>query len=259
MNVIPQAQELSCVGFLQYLLKGRKRSFNHQTMVIQSWTDVVVTSLQNLWVGFVSFIPGLIGAIIVLVLGLIVAAGLGTLVEKIFESVRLDSFLARLSLVPYFDRAGLRLRGAHFLGRLVYWFIVVAFLLAASDILGLFALSSFLREVLAYLPNVVAAVLILLAAVVVANFLKKVVSASVLSARLHAAHFLGTLTWWAIVVFGLLTALVQLKIAESIIQSIITGFIAMLALAGGLAFGLGGREYAADLIKQLREHTGAKK
>lgn len=226
-------------------------------MVVQSWTDVVVSSLQNLWVGFIGFIPSLIGALVVLIVGLIVAAGLGTLIEKIFDSVRLDSFLARLGLVPYFERAGLRLRAAHFLGRLVYWFIVVAFLLAASDILGLFALSDFLRQVLGYLPNVIAAVLIMLAAVVVGNFLKRLVSASVLSARLHAAHFLGTLTWWAIVVFGFLAALVQLNIATSIINSIITGFIAMLALAGGLAFGLGGRDYAADLIRRLRDHTEA--
>jgi len=91
--------------------------------------------------------------------------------------------------------------------------------------------------------------------VVLGNVTKRVVVASVLSARLHAAHFLGTLSWWAVVVFGLLAALVQLNIATAIIQSLITGFIAMLALAGGLAFGLGGKEYAAHLLEKLRENT----
>jgi len=224
-------------------------------MVVQSWTDVVISSLQNLWLGFATFVPNLIGAIIIFVIGLIVASGLGTLVEKIFEAIRLDSFLGKLGLGPHFERAGLRLRGAHFLGKLVYWFIVVAFLLAASDSLGLYALSGFLKEVLAYLPNVVVAVLIMLAALVVANFLKRVVMASVLGAKLHAARFLGTLTWWAVAVFGLLAALVQLNVAASIINSIITGVIAMLALAGGLAFGLGGKEYATHLIQKLRDHT----
>lgn len=228
-------------------------------MIVQSWTDVVVGSLQNIWLGFARFIPNLIGALIILIVGLIVAAGLGTLVEKVFDSIRLDSFLSRLGLTPYFERAGLRLRASHFLGRLVYWFIAVAFLLAASDTLGLFALSSFLGGVLAYLPNVIAAVLIMLAAVVVANFFKKLVSASVLSAKLHAAHFLGSLTWWAIIIFGLLTALVQLNIAAGILNTIITGFIAMLALAGGLAFGLGGREYASYLVNKLKDHTEPKR
>ncbi len=227
-------------------------------MIVQSWTDIVVSSLQNLWLGFINFVPNLIGALIVLIVGLVVAAGLGTLVEKIFEAVRLDAFLARLGLAPYFERAGLRLRGARFLGQLVNWFIIVAFFLAASDSLGLFALSDFLKSVLAYIPNIIAAVLIMLASVVLGTFLKKVVTASVLSAKLHAAHFLGTLTWWALVIFGFLTALVQLNIAATIINTLITGFIAMLALAGGLAFGLGGREYAAYLLGKLRNHTEAR-
>src|SRR5258706_452483 len=127
-------------------------------MIVQSWTDVIVASLQNLWIGFAHFVPNLIGAIVVLIVGLIVAAGLGALVEKIFDAIRLDAFLAKIGLKPYFERAGMKLRGAYFLGRLVYWFIVIAFLLAASDSVGLYALSGFLSSVLNYLPNVIAAV-----------------------------------------------------------------------------------------------------
>ncbi len=224
-------------------------------MVVQNWTDLIVSSLQNLWLGFVGFLPNLIGSLIVLIVGLIVAAGLGTLVEKIFDAIKLDKLLSRIGLEPYFERAGLRLRGAHFLGKLTYWFIVIAFLLAASDILGLYALSGFLKDVLIYIPNILVAVLIMLAAVVVANLLRRIVSASVTGAKLHAARFLGTLTWWAVIVFGLLSALVQLNVATSIINSLITGLIAMLALAGGLAFGLGGKEYASYLVNKLREHT----
>jgi len=224
-------------------------------MIVQSWTDVVVGSLQNLWYGFSNFVPNLIGAILVLIIGLIVAAGLGALVEKIFESLRLDKFLEKLGVKPFFERAGLRLRAAFFLGRLIYWFVVIAFLLAVSDSLGLYALSGFLSAILAYIPNVIAAVLIMLAALVLANFLRRIVTASVLSAKLHSAKFLGTLTWWAVVVFGFLTALEQLNIAATIIQTLVTGFIAMLALAGGLAFGLGGKDYANHLLNRLRDHT----
>lgn len=226
-------------------------------MIVQSWTDVVVGSLQNLWLGFANFVPNLIGAIIVLIVGLIVAAGLGALVEKIFESVHLDSFLTKLGVKPYFERAGLKLRASYFLGRLIYWFVVLAFLLAVSDSLGLYALSGFLSAVLNYLPNVIAAVLIMLAALVLGNFARRLVTASVMSAKLHAAHFLGSLTWWAIVVFGFLAALTQLNIAAAIIQSIVTGFIAMLALAGGLAFGLGGKDYANHLLGKLKDRTEA--
>src|SRR3989338_7646086 len=163
-------------------------------MLVQTWTDVIVNSLQGLWLGVVMFLPNLVGAIIVFIIGLVVAAGLSALVERIFDAIRLDSFLSKLGLGPYFERAGLRLRGARFLGQLVNWFLIIAFLLAASDILRLAALSGFLREVLFYIPNIVVAVLIMLAAVVLGNVTKRVVVASVLSARLHAAHFLGTLS-----------------------------------------------------------------
>lgn len=227
-------------------------------MVAQNWADVITGSLQNVWYGVIAFLPNFIGAIITFIIGLVVASVLGSIVEKVFDALRLDGFLSKLGLAPYFERAGLRLRGARFLGQLVNWFLVIVFLLAASDILGLLALSTFLRDVLFYIPNIVIAVLILLAAVVVGNFLRRVVVASVLSARLHAAHFLGSLTWWAVIVFGFLTALVQLNVAPSVINSVVTGFIAMLALAGGLAFGLGGRDYAAYLVSKLRDHTERK-
>jgi hypothetical protein len=224
-------------------------------MIIQSWTTVVVGSLQSLWQGFMEFVPNLIGALLVFAIGLIVAAGLGALVERILEGLRLDVFLEKIGLKPIFDRAGLRLRVAYFFGRMVYWFIVVAFLLVISDSLGMYALSGFLVSVLNYLPNVIAAVLIMLAALVLAHFLRRVVTASVMSAKLHSGPFLGSFTWWVITIFGFLTALTQLNIATTIIQTFVTGFIAMLALAGGLAFGLGGKDYANHLLNKLRERT----
>jgi MFS family permease len=224
-------------------------------MIVQSWTDVVVGSLQNLWWGVANYLPNIIGAFVVLIVGLIVAAGLAALVEKILESVRLDAFLEKIGLKPIFERAGLKLRAAYFFGKFVYWFVIIAFLLAVADSLQLYALSEFLTAVLNYLPNVIAAVLIMLAAFVLAHFLRKVVTASVMSAKLHSGPFLGTVTYWAIAIFGLLTALAQLNIATAIIQTIVTGFIAMLALAGGLAFGLGGKDYANHLLNKLKDRT----
>ncbi len=222
---------------------------------IESWSTVITQSLQNLWLGFADFLPSLIGALIIIIVGLIVAAALGTLVEKIFDGLKLDKLLHSIGLTPYFERAGLKLNGAAFLGKLTYWFLVIAFLLAASDTLGLYAFSGFLSRVLEYVPNVVIAVLVMLAAVVVANFLRSLIKASVKSAGLKSANFLGSLTWWSVVIFGFFAALNQLNIATEVVNTLITGFIAMLAIAGGLAFGLGGKEYASHLIGKLREHT----
>jgi len=223
-------------------------------MVIQDWTSVIVGSLQNLWAGTVVTLGNVIGALIVLIVGLIIAAGLGALVEKIVSAIKLDKGLKGLGIHEYFQRAGMELNSAKFFGRLVYWFFVVVFLLAASDILGFYSLSSFLQETLLYIPNVVVAVLIMLATVLIANFLKRLVHASVKSAKLQASKFLGSLTWWAVVVFGFFAALSQLGVAVSIINALVTGFVAMLALAGGIAFGLGGKEYATSLIEKVKDH-----
>jgi len=227
-------------------------------MVIQDWVSVVVGSLQNLWVGAVGVLGSIIGALIVLAVGLIVASGLAALVERVVGLLKIDKLLINIGLQEYFDRASIRINSARFFGRIVYWFLVIVFLLAATDILGFFTLSNFLREVLLYIPNVIVAVLIMLAAVIIGNLLRNIVRASVESAKLNAAGFLASLTWWAVIIFGFFAALSQLGIAVSIINSLVTGFVAMLALAGGIAFGLGGKDYATSLLNKLRHHVGEK-
>lgn len=224
-------------------------------MVFQDWTSVVVNSLQQLWISSVAVLGDIVGALIILVIGLVVATGLAALIERVINLVKLDKALVSLGLKEYFERAGLQINSAKFFGKLVYWFLVVVFLLAATDILGFYSLSNFLREALLYIPNVIVAVLIMLASFVIGNFLRNLVKASVKSAQLHAPNFMATLTWWAVVIFGFLTALTQLGIAVAIIQALVTGFVAMLAIAGGIAFGLGGKEYASHLIAKFRDHT----
>ena len=221
-------------------------------MLIQTWSNVVVESLQKLWMDVIGYLPTLLGAIIVFIIGLIVAAAFGAIVGKVISLLRIDEGLKKLGVEKYFDRANIRLDSAKFCDRVVYWFLTIAFLLAATDILQLYALSSFLRDVLSYIPSIVVAVLVMLSSVILANLLERIVRGSILSAKLHSARFLGALTWYSIVVFGFLAALLQLNVAAAIINTLITGLIAMLALAGGIAFGIGGKDYAAHLIEKFR-------
>jgi hypothetical protein len=201
----------------------------------------------------VNFLPRVLGALVIFIVGVLIAAGIGKLVEKIFEAIRLDAFVGRLGLNAYFERAHMRLRVSHFLGRLVYWFLLIAFLLAAVNALDLAVFADFLRQVLLYLANVVVAVLIMIATLLLARFVKGIVMAASSGARLTSAGFLASLAWWAVALFGFFAALLQLGIAASLINTIVMGVIAMLALAGGLAFGLGGREAAAEVIRHFRE------
>ena len=227
-------------------------------MFVQTWADVVRFSLQNMWQGFIVFLPNFLIAIVTFFLGLIVAAGVGKIVEKLVDALKLDRLLEQLGLNKVLERADVRLHSGRFIGVLIQWFFIVVTLLAVSDILRLEAFSGFLNQVLLYVPNIIIAVLIMLAGVVMAAFLAKLVRASVLAARLHSAHFLGALTKWSVLVFAFLAALSQLGVAGALVNTLIMGFVAMLALAGGLAFGLGGRDVAAAWLEKMREEISSR-
>lgn len=227
-------------------------------MYFQSLTGTLFGSLMNVWVGVIAFIPKLIGALIVLIIGLIIASVFGSVIDQIIKAVKLDSLLRKLGVAVYVERAGMSLNSGKFLGKIVYWFFIIVFVLAVSSILGLDVFADFLKQVLLYIPNIVVSALIMLATLVVAKFFKSFITASVMSAKLHASKFLGSFVWWVVVIFGLITALMQLGVNVYILQTLITGVVAMMALAGGIAFGMGGKDYAANLIEKLRRDTEEK-
>lgn len=221
-------------------------------MAIQTWTEVVTASLQALWIGFVEFLPSLLGAIIVFIIGWIIASLLGKLATQIIRALRIDQILEKMGFKRSFDRANLKLDSGIFFGELVRWFFIIVFLMASTDILGLPEVTIFLNTVILYIPQLIVAVFILLIAVVVANFLQKLVKASVEAAGLNSANLLGAVTKWSILVFAVLAALLQLGIVPSLIQTLFTGFVAALTLAIGLSFGLGGKETAAEFLSKLK-------
>lgn len=223
------------------------------SMIFNEWVNTTGDSLRGLWGTVVGFLPALIGAVVVFIIGLIIASLLEKLVERVIFFLKIDNVMRKAEVEGYLERANIKLNVGVFMGKLVYWFIVVAFLLASSEILKFGAFSEFLKSVLAFIPNVIIATLIMLAAMVVANFLRQLVTASVASAKLNHARGLGVLVWWVVVVFGFLTALPQIGVNTAIIQTLVTGLIAMLAIAGGLAFGLGGKETAARFLNRWSE------
>jgi len=222
-------------------------------MLLQSWTEVTVNAFQSLWQGFITFLPSLLGALIVFFIGWAIAVGLQKLITQVLRALRLDSILEKVGTNRFFDKAGIKMDFAGWIGTFVKWFLLIVFLLAATDILQLNDVSIFIRSVLGYIPNVVVAVMVLLVAVWLANVLRKIVQASVAASNIKAAAFLGAITYWSLLIFGLFAALIQLGIAPVLLQTLITGLIAMLAIAGGLAFGLGGKEQASNFINKLRK------
>lgn len=222
-------------------------------MLLQSWTEVTVNSFQEIWSGFIAFLPSLLGALVVFLVGWAIAVGIQKLIVQLLRALKIDSALEKLGLGQFFEKGGLKMDFAGWIGSFAKWFLMLVFLLAAADILDLNEVSIFLRSILNYIPSVIVAVVILTLAFWLANVLRKIVQASVAASNIKAAAFSSTVTYWSLIVFGVFAALIQLGIAFALLQTLITGLIAMLALAGGLAFGLGGKDAAASFLNRLRK------
>lgn len=217
-------------------------------MFIQNWGDVFTQSLQSVWYGVAGFVPSLVVAIIIFAIGWVLAALVEKVVESVAKALKIDSALKSAGLEDVVKRAGYTLSSGTFLGVICKWFVIVVFLMASFDVLGLTQVNLFLHSVVGYLPQVIVAVLILMVSAVIANAMQKVVVASAKAGHLHVAELAGRVTKWAIWIFAISTTLYTLGVAAGIIQTLLTAVFAGGALAFGLAFGLGGKDEAQRII-----------
>lgn len=228
-------------------------------MFIQTWGEVFSASLYNLWYGFIGFVPNLIVALIIFIVGWVVGTVIGKAISQVIDALKVNKLFESAGASDLMNRAGMRLNVGGFLGGIVKWFIIVVFLMTSLEILGLTQVNDFLREsVLFYLPKVVIAALVLVIAGVIADAMKKIVVASAKAANSHSANLLGTITHYAIWIFAFIIALSELGIAAQFMQILFTGIVAMLAIAGGLAFGLGGKDVAGRTVHNISEEMSSK-
>jgi hypothetical protein len=211
------------------------------------------------WAIIVAYLPKIIGAIIVFVIGLIIASLIARAINYLLKKARFNDLFGHVA--PRFETAGFRFDPAYFISRIVYWFILIIFILGVTDSLGLTTLSTFIQNILYYIPNVVVAVLMLLGALALARAARRLIEGALVAGRESPVEstVLGSVAYWAIVIFGFLAALEQLRITPSLINILVSGFVGMLALAGGLAFGLGGRNQASEVIDRMRERVKQRK
>ena len=208
---------------------------------------------MTLWGSVAAFLPKLIAAIVVFLIGWLIAVLLGRVAYHIIKVLQINKALEGLGFRQALERGGLRLDAPKFFDELVKWFFVVVFLMAATNIVGLIQVTEFLRVVVFYLPNVIVAALVVLMGVLLARFIEHSVRASVKAARLASANFLAMLARWSVLIFSFLIALDQLKVAPELIRIFVMGIVAMVAIAGGLAFGMGGRDMAEGWLSDLRK------
>lgn len=221
-------------------------------MFINTWGEIFTVSLQNLWLGFINFVPSLLGAIIIFIVGWMLASIVGKAVTQLLDALKLDRVFASAGLEDFLKRAGMRLHVGGFIGSLVKWFIAIVFLMTSFEIIGLTQVNDFLREVIvSYLPQVIIAALVLVVASVVAQAIDRVVKGSAKAANVASARALGAGARYAVWIFAVVVALDKLGIFQYFGQILFAGLVVMLALAFGLAFGLGGKEAAARALERV--------
>lgn len=221
--------------------------------MVRDWFSVTVEALQSLWQAFLNFIPTLIGAIIVFLIGWIVSIGVGKLVAGILKHLKFNRLFEKIGWKTALEKAEVRVDASEFVGAIFKWVLIIVFLMIAVEILGLTQFADFLKSILGFLPNVIIATLIFVAAVIIADIVEKIIRTTVEGIKVSYAHLTGIIVKWAIWIFAILAILTQLGIAPELLQILFGGLVAMLAISLGLAFGLGGKEAASELIEWLRK------
>ena len=221
-----------------------------------SWSQVFNDSLLQLWFAFVQFAPRLIVAIVFFIVGWMLGSVISKAFVQVFSALKVDKLFASIGTDNLFRRAGMNLNSGYFLGEVAKWFVIIVFLLPSLNLVGLDYIASFLKDdVLGFLPRVIVAAFILIIATVVAEAVSKLVVASTKALSVHSANMLGAMAKYAVWVFAFIIAFGQLGIAETYMNTLFAGIIGMLALAGALAFGLGGKDAAARFLAKLAEES----
>lgn len=214
--------------------------------------DILGSALVDTGATIISFLPNVIIAVIIFVLGWVFGSILGRAVKHVITALRVDQALAKAGVATISQKAGVEVSVGGFFGSLIKWLVIVAFTIASAEILGLNQVTSMLRDTLVYIPQVLVAAIVLIIATIVADFVARIVLHSVKATGIRA-HFAASVARWSIlIVAGIFPALTQLRIAQGLVEVLFTGFVFAISLALGLAFGLGGRDAAAKVIENIK-------
>src|ERR687890_724855 len=213
-------------------------------LLMQSQSEGMFQPLQDAIGVFLSYIPQLVGAIVILIIGYIVAKILEAVVGRVLQGIGFDRWMERGGIKQFFDRAETRQTPHSILGKLVFWFVFIIAITMAADALGIPQVSAVLAQLIAYIPNIIAAILILILAALLANFLAGIVRGAT------GSGLLGSIAQYAIIVYAVFAALTQLGIAVQLTANTFLIVLGAVALAAALAFGIGGREVARDILQK---------
>ena len=217
-------------------------------MELDLWTQSLVTAMTALWTKIANFIPNLFGALVVVLLGFVVAKLLDALLSKLLAKLGLDRLMGGTGLTKILGRAGIKVPISTLIGKIVYWFILLIFLVSAAQSLGLERVSATLDIFTLYLPKVFGAILVLLAGVLLAQLLNGLVRGAAESVGFDYAAGLGRVAQGLVIIISISVAISQLEVKTDLLNHVIVIVLITVGLAVALAMGLGSREIAGQIL-----------
>jgi hypothetical protein len=216
---------------------------------VQDWGDAVMVSATEALQNLLGFLPALIGAILILILGWIIAGVLAGLIERGLQAVGFERAAQSTGIAGFIENAGSGWTASKLVAEIVKWFIRLIAIQAAASILGLDQISQIINAILLWLPNLVVAIVIIVIGALIANFVAGIVRGSAAEMGFSTPNLLANIARYAIVGFAAVAAFNQLGIAPTVVNTLFIGLVATLVLAFGLAFGLGGQQTAAQITQ----------
>ncbi|MGE8407833.1 MAG: mechanosensitive ion channel family protein [Pseudomonas sp.] len=217
-------------------------------MELDLWTQSLVTAMTALWTKVANFIPNLFVALILVLLGFVVAKLLDTLLSKLLAKLGLDRLMAGTGLTKMLGRVGIHVPISTLVGKIIYWFILLIFLVSAAEALGLERVSSTLDMLALYLPKVFGAALVLLAGVLLAQVANGLVRGAAEGIGLEYAAGVGRIVQGLVIIISISVAISQLEVKTDLLNHVIVIGLITVGLAVALAMGLGSREIAGQIL-----------
>jgi len=227
-------------------------------LAVIEWENLIVEPVRAMLTKIMAYLPVLLGALVILIVGWIVAKIIRSIVNGVLKVVRFDALADKAGISKVLQKGDLKITARQVISSLVYWLIIIMVLVMTANALGLPKASDILSNLFAYVPKVIAALLVLVVAMFLASFVSGIVRIAAGNAKLPKPELLAGISRWAIIIFAVTIALTQLGIAPLLVTATFNIILGGIVLALALAFGLGGKDAAARYLEELKQKRSGK-
>jgi hypothetical protein len=217
--------------------------------ITNSFVEVIDSKIESV----VKLAPYILGALGMFLFGWIFAILVSRMILAIGHRIKLEVVAEKIGLKRFLDKQKSKMSASALVARVTKGYLIFLFFIEATKIAQMHEVADFLSKIISYIPTVIIAIFIMLVGISIGNTLQTVIATSLNFAKSNTANVLGIAAKYTMVTFAVLAALSQLQIAEILIQTLFIGFISMLAIAGGLAIGLGGKDFVKELLEDIKK------